>query len=117
MGYDVHITRSQHWLDAEENPITLHAWQSYVGSDTEMRLDKVAVARDATGTPVLACENEGLAVWFAWTRHEPEGNMAWFVWQQGEIIVKNPDSEILAKMKLIAAALGAFVVGDDGEHY
>jgi hypothetical protein len=117
MGYDVHITRAESWLDAEENPITLPEWLKYVEGDPEMRLDKVAVARDRKGKPVLAYQNEGLAVWVAYSRHEPTGNMAWFDWHGGCIVVKNPDDEIIAKMKRIAAALGAFVVGDDGEHY
>jgi hypothetical protein len=43
--------------------------------------------------------------------------MAWFDWHRGAIVVKNPDTEILDKMKQIAAALGAFVVGDEGERY
>jgi prepilin-type processing-associated H-X9-DG protein len=66
---------------------------------------------------VLGYASDGLAVWIAYSKHDPKGNMAWFDWHRGAIVVKNPDDEILGKMKLIAAALGAFVVGDDGELY
>jgi len=41
--------------------------------------------------------------------------MAWFDHRQGQIIVKNPDDEILEKMYLIAKALHARVQSDDGE--
>lgn len=116
MGYDVHITRAEHWLDSTEAPIALAEWQAYVASDPEMRLDGVAVAHVA-GQPVLAYESAGLAVWLAYTGHDVGGNRAWFDWRNGSVIVKNPDAEILDKMKRIAAALGARVVGDDGESY
>jgi hypothetical protein len=43
--------------------------------------------------------------------------MAWFDFQDGDVVVKNPDEEILKKMWLIAQALGAKVQGDDGEIY
>ena len=49
--------------------------------------------------------------------HDPRGNMAWFDYRKGEIVVKNPGAEIRAKMKKIAAAFGANMVGDDGERY
>ena len=42
---------------------------------------------------------------------------AWFTWRKGCVTVKNPDDEILAKMKVIAEALDALVIGDDGEQY
>jgi hypothetical protein len=49
--------------------------------------------------------------------HDPRGNKAWFDWRDGCIVVKNPDDEILNKMKQIAVQLRAIVVGDDGEQY
>ncbi|HET6575357.1 MAG TPA: hypothetical protein VFG68_17250 [Fimbriiglobus sp.] len=116
MGYDLHITRAQHWTDSKSKPIRLPEWLAYLGSDPEMRLDNVAVAK-VKGKPVLAYENEGLAVWTAWSKHEPDGNMAWFDHRDSEIVVKNPDEEIIAKMKRIAKALKARVIGDEGETY
>jgi hypothetical protein len=78
--------------------------------------EEVALGR-IKGKPVIAYQNKGLAVWAAYSGHEPEGNMAWFDYWKGSIVGKNPDKEIMAKMKKIAAALGANVVGDDGERY
>jgi hypothetical protein len=53
----------------------------------------------------------------AYSGHAVKGNMAWFDYQEGTVVVKNPDDEILGKMRRIAAALGAKVLGDEGELY
>jgi hypothetical protein len=102
------------WTESESSPITLNEWLAYVEEDPEMRLDKVAVAQLEDGE-FLAYENEGLAVWTAYSGHDPNGNMAWFDYRDGEIAVKNPDDEIINKMKTIAERFGATVMGDDGE--
>jgi hypothetical protein len=115
MGYDVHLTRAGNWTESESVPITLDEWRQYVAGDAEMRMDNSAEAETDAGT--LRYENEGLAVWTAYSGHDPKGNMAWFDYFKGRIDVKNPDDEILEKMKQIAGALQAKVVGDDGEEY
>ena len=43
--------------------------------------------------------------------------MAWFYFWEGNVFVKNPDSEILRKMWSLAQALSAKVRGDEGEDY
>jgi hypothetical protein len=43
--------------------------------------------------------------------------LAALFWNQGNIEAKNPDRALVRKMASIAAALGATVQGDDGEHY
>lgn len=116
MGYDVHITRAEHWVDSEEFPITLDEWIAYVEQDSEMRLDNFAEATTTEGE-LIRYENRGLAVWIAYSGHEVGGNMGWFDYWRGEIVVKNPDDEILIKMKQIARRLNARVVGDEGETY
>jgi prepilin-type processing-associated H-X9-DG protein len=115
MGYDVHITRAAHWTDSESVPITLPEWRAYLASDPEMRLDNFAEAK--VEGDILRYENEGLAVWTDYSRHGEGGNMAWFDYRPGEVVVKNPDKEILAKMRQIAGSLGARVMGDEGELY
>jgi hypothetical protein len=116
MGYDLHVTRADDWTESESSPISLNEWLAYVEEDPEMRLDNVAVARPE-GEPPLVYENEGLAVWTAYSGHDPNGNMAWFDYYNGEIVVKNPDDEIISKMKRIAERFGATVMGDEGETY
>lgn len=115
MGYEVHITRADEWIESRSSPITLDEWTSYVASDPEMRIDNHA-ALTLKGD-VLSYENEGLAVWTAYSGHEADANMAWFDYNEGRIVVKNPDEEILAKIKQIAEALNARVIGDEGEMY
>jgi hypothetical protein len=113
MGYDVHITRAEHWTESESTPITIDEWLGYLAGDTEMRLDNIAEAEVEGST--LRYENDGLAVWTAYGGHGLKGYMAWFDFYRGEVVVKNPDDEILGKMRRIASALKAKVMGDEGE--
>ncbi len=114
MGYDVHLTRKEDWF--EDGPdILLQEWKEYIEGDEEMRLDGFAEAETPDG--VLRIESEGLAVWTSWSQHEKDGNMAWMDYDRGNITVKNPDTEILKKMFVIAQSLDAKVQGDDGEAY
>lgn len=115
MGYDVHITLADDWGDSSNTPIALDRWLQYVESDPDMRLDGYAEASTPDGT--LRYENEGLAVWTTFSGHDVNGNRAWFDYRDGRIVVKNPDDEILTKMISIANALGANVIGDEGERY
>jgi hypothetical protein len=115
MGYDLHVTRADPWYDAETNPITLVEWAAYVAADPEMRMDGFAEA--TVQGSVLRVESEGLAVWTAYSGHGRDGNMAWFDYRDGRIVVKNPDAEIISKMKKIAAYFQAKVLGDEGESY
>jgi hypothetical protein len=115
MGYDVHITRKRDWFD-DSPEIALGEWLSFVSRDPEMRLDGFADATFPDGS-VLRIESDGLAVWTAYSAHGHRGNMAWFSHSQGDVVVKNPDREILRKMWLVAGAFNAKVQGDDGEIY
>lgn len=116
MGYDVHITRADEWLDSDAKPITLEEWTAYVASDPDMRLDGFAET-PLRGDGALRYESEGLAVWTAYSGHDKAGNMAWFDHRDSRIVVKKPDEEILQKMRSVANALHARVQGDEGEFY
>mgnify|MGYP001544618463 CR=1 FL=1 len=116
MGYDVHITRKQHWADETGPRIELDEWLRYVEGDAEMRLDGAAEAGLADGG-TLRVEGPGIAVWVAYSGHGRDGNMAWFDHFEDRVTVKNPDREILRKMFAIAQALDARVQGDEGEGY
>jgi hypothetical protein len=116
MGYDVHITRKKNWCDQDGPEIPLAEWTSIVRSDQEMRLDGYAETKLEDGR-ILRTENEGLTVWTGYSRQGENGNLAWFVFRNGNIVVKNPDSEILQKMWSLAQVLSAKVQGDDDEVY
>ena len=115
MGYDVHITRKPHWWDENGPEIRLDEWIAVVRADRDMRLDGYAETR-VGGGGVLRIENEGLSVWTAYSRHGENG-MAWFSFHHGNVVVKNPDCEILQKMWSLAQGLLAKVQGDEGELY
>jgi len=116
MGYDIHVTRAKHWTESSDLPISLEEWLAFVVSDPELRLDGFATAANSDGE-VIRYESPGLAVWTAWSRHGADGNMAWIDHRDGELVVKNPDDEILQKLLQVATALDARVQGDDGEEY
>lgn len=38
MGYDIHITRADHWTESNIKPITETEWEQYVISDTQLEV-------------------------------------------------------------------------------
>jgi len=116
MGYEIHVTRKENWFDEDGPAISIEEWSKLVASDSEMRMDGFAEATTPDGS-TLRVENDGLAVWMAYSGHDESGNMAWFRFGGGNIIVKNPDMEILKKTWQIAQQLSAKVQGDDCELY
>jgi len=116
MGYELHITRSNDWVDSERNPISLKEWLAFVESNGEFRHDGYAEATTPDGE-IIRVENEGLSVWTKYSKHGEEGGMAWFDYREGRIVVKSPDEEIIRKMCDVAKSFGAKVQGDEGEVY
>lgn len=117
MGYDIHITRQENWYDEDEsNQITFIEWEAYIESDPEMRLDNFAETRLSSGE-ILRVESKGLAVWIKYSGDHSKGNHAWFDFRDGNIVVKNPDEEIMKKMLSVAEKLKAKMQGDEGEIY
>jgi hypothetical protein len=112
VGYDVHITRQEHWSDGIGPFIAESEWQAYCASDPEMKITGVAEA-SLPGTGVLRIENPGLTEW----RRRSDGALVWFNYSNGRVDVKNPDEETIAKMVQIAKALAGKVQGDEGELY
>ncbi len=117
MGYDLHITRKNEWYNEEtDQNILLLEWKDYLAADLEMRLDD-NVAAGILKNNVLLSNSNGWAVWLMYSANGVDNNYAWFDYQNGNIVVKNPDREILNKMLEIAEKLKARVQGDDGEIY
>jgi hypothetical protein len=117
MGYDIHITRRENWYDEDiSNQISLQEWKDYIESDAEMRLDNFAEARLQSGE-ILRVESEGLTVWTTYSGDDNNSNHAWFDFRDGNIVVKNPDEEIMRKMLSIADKLNAKMQGEHGEIY
>ena len=116
MGYDFHITREYERTESEPAPISLDEWKAYVASDAEFRMVNSAEVTTPRGE-TIRYDNEGLALWTAYSGGGNVRNTVWFDYRNGRIVVKNPDEEIRDKMKEIARVLGARVVGDEGEEY
>ena len=115
MGYEVHITRREMFFEEEGGSISLDEWKDYVSKDSEMRLDGYAEAETPDG--VLRVEDESLAVFLGWSKHEKDGGIVWMHHFEGNISYKNPDEEILKKIYHVAVALEARLQGDEGEIY
>ncbi len=115
MGYDLHITRKENWLDASQ-AIDLDEWLEYVDADPDLQHDGFAETPVANGA-VLRAERDGICVWTGYSGGENAENKAWLMWNSGSIVAKSPDEEVRQKMWCIAQALGAKVQGDEGEYY
>jgi hypothetical protein len=98
MGYDLHITRREHWSD-EGAAISAEEWLEYVRSDPELQI---------TG------ENGPFFADWSGCSKNPE---PWLDWLDGDVFTKNPDRALVEKMLSIAQKLNARVQGDDGELY
>jgi hypothetical protein len=117
MGYDVHITRQDNWFDQDDSKnISLEEWLDYVAKDLDIRLDNYAEATASNGE-TIRMEAEGLSVWTAYSGNGVGGNYAWLNYSSGNIVVKNPDEEIISKMVDMAISMNAKVQGDEGEVY
>jgi hypothetical protein len=112
MGYDVHITRKKEWFDEYGPRITEAEWQAYVSSDPEMAITGAVEHTNPQGETIRIT----LPLLTEWRRHS-SGSPVWFSYFEGNLSVKNPDDECLAKMRQVAARLQARVQGDEGEFY
>jgi hypothetical protein len=110
VGYDLHVTRAEDWMDAEQNPIPETEWLAAVQSDAELRVDTDSYY-DRRG-PNGATVRLHPVAWLG----DPSGDTL-FWYERGEITTTNPTDEAVAKLKSIASRLRARLVGDDGEEY
>lgn len=101
MGWEIHITRAEHWADSDKLPITTEEWLALVKDDPELTIDP----RD--NGPYCAL----------WLSHWLDGDHPWFNWFNGALKTKHPDRKTLGKALQIARRFGARVQGDDGEVY
>jgi hypothetical protein len=110
---DAYITRKSYWWDEEGPEISFAEWRAVVDTDAEMELDRLTETRRDDGR----IEPEGVWVWTAYSDHDKGSNYAWFLYRHGQVVVRNPEAEIICKMWFIAQALSAKGQGDDGEVY
>ena len=99
MGYDLHITRAEHWSENEGSQITAGEWAEYVRRDPELEMESE--------------DGAGFARWSGPSKYPDP----WLAWEHGNVSTKNPDRALVEKMLRVARDLGARVQGDDGETY
>jgi hypothetical protein len=105
--YDLHIVRSETWLDAAKSPITKQEIDTLIGSDRELKWssrDYLDQRDPKTGAVVR--------YWaILWDGHPC------FLWMGGEVRCSSPEERQIRKMLAMAKALHERVVGDDDEQY
>jgi hypothetical protein len=106
MGYDVHIVRTEHWLDAKQNPIRKEEVDTLIRNDGEVSWSQADYVdkKDENGL-VNRCY---AIIW---------KNTPCFLYDQAEIRCSNPRKEMIIKMVQIAKTFTAKVIGDDDEVY
>lgn len=111
MGYDIHITRADHWTESNDKPITETEWEQYVNSDPQ--LDVV------NGINHTSPQGVTLSIGGQFVLLKLEEVNVPFRYTRGRITVTGAgnDDNVLEKMKQIAKALSAKVQGDEGEIY
>ncbi len=106
MGYEVHIVRTDSWLEADTDPIRKEDVDRLIAADPELEWSN-------THSVDLADE-QGKMI------HYPmilwQGNPV-FWWCKSEILSSNPQDAQMIKMVKMARALGAKVLGDEMEQY
>lgn len=106
MGYDLHIVRTEQWFDSASLPITKTDVDHLIASDSSLAwstTDYIDMQDDDGSTARYYLIN--------WNG-EPA-----FWWWRSEITCKNPNDAQTLKLAQLAASLGAFLIGDDGERY
>jgi hypothetical protein len=106
MAYDLHVVRSREWTDASSAPITKPEVDAVVAADPELgwSSDDFVEMKDATGVS----SRYYMIVW----NGQPS-----FWWYRDQIIASGCDENALPKLIQLSRALGAQVIGDDGERY
>ena len=107
MSYDVHLVRTDNWLDAANDPITKPQINELISADPELEWSSEdwVDLRDGHGKKVT---RYFMILW----KDKP-----CYWWYQNQITCSKPNEEQVGKMVEMATKLNANVIGDDGESY
>jgi len=107
MSYDLHVVRTENWLDAEESPITKPEVDALIAADNDLAwsTNNWVDMRDGN-------RRKPTRYYMILWQGEP---CLW--WYRNEIQCSGPTEEQIGKLVEIATKLKARVVGDDGEFY
>jgi hypothetical protein len=106
MAYDLHIVRTQNWLEASRAPITKSDVDALIACDPELAwstTDYVDMSDDAGAVT---------RYWMITWRGQP-----CFWWYRDQIQCSGPNEAQISKLVQMSRVLNAHIVGDDGETY
>jgi hypothetical protein len=106
MAYDLHIVRTENWLEASAAPITKSDADALIASDPEL-------AWSTTDYVDMSDDTGAVTRYWMITWH----GRPCFWWYRDQIQCSGPDETQQGKLVQMARALDAYVVGDDGELY
>ena len=96
MGYTLHLTRAADWTESEAHPLPLQEWLAYVAAE-----------------PSLQQDPDGHVTWTP----APGAAPLLLRWQAGRVDCEGADEALAEQLAAHARALGARVLGDEGEAY
>jgi hypothetical protein len=102
MGYELHITRAEEWLDSESTPISQDEW--------------LRVATDAGLAVMGSLDLEGIGPQDIYVA-SAAANAPGLHWHEGRIVVSGASEVDISPLLDLARALDAHLVGDDDEQY
>ena len=107
MGYELHIKRAE-----ENKKINKEEWLQYIKSDVEFEpIEAFSATLNQNEKITVSTPNAGI-----WKSDKGEIPFTFYE-EDGEIALKNPENWMIKKMLVIAKALNALVVGEEGEIY
>jgi hypothetical protein len=102
MGYDLQLTRAEDWVESSSVPVTAHEW--------------IAAARSASGVTETSLLSDGSGNPTFLLGDDPAKDPALY-WADGQVAVRGADEKHVPALVALAKAVGARLVGDDGEQH
>jgi hypothetical protein len=106
MAYDLHIVRTEDWLEAASAPITKQDVDALIATDAELAW--------STTDYIDMMDESGITTRYFMINWR---GVPCFWWYRDQIQCSGPDSAQQTKLVQMARELNAYVVGDDGEIY
>jgi hypothetical protein len=104
MGYELHLTRAEHWVDSAEHPILQDEWEHFACASGDLDDAGWVEAAGMTRSPVFSYARDGVEVSLTW--------------RDGQVDIAGVVSKEVARdLSWLATAFDARLMGDDGESY
>ncbi len=105
MGFEIHLTRADSWLDSTDAPISVSEWEAFASGRSDLRVSGSVSFEEVGEQPV-----------YSWVG--PAGEDVSLYWYDHRIEVTGVSDERCARALVpLAQQLSARVVDDDDEDY